>query len=44
MELYTILVIATLLYGCENWNIIKYDGKSKEAKTTLLRSTVGYTL
>jgi hypothetical protein len=41
VELRTMLVIATLLYGCENWNIIKYDGKSKEANMTLLMSTVG---
>jgi hypothetical protein len=37
-------VIATLLYGCEDWNIIKYDGKSNAAKMILLRSVVGYTL
>jgi hypothetical protein len=37
-------VIAMLLYGCENWNIIKYDGKNKAAEMTLLRSIVGYAL
>jgi hypothetical protein len=44
VKLRTVLVLATLLYGCENCNIIKYDGKSKAAKKTLLRSNVGYTL